>query len=217
MKSLLYKELKLSSLAVTYFFIAFGLMTFLPGYPILLGSFFVCMGIFYSFQFSRESNDPLFTVLLPVAKTDAVRAKFLFVLVVQGLSFLLMTICTLVRMILLSRTAVYEQNPLSNANLFYLGFCLVMFGLFNLIFVRGYYETAYKIGVPFIVYCAAAMLLVGVDEALVHIPGFEAFSVTDFSFMGAQIVGLLAGFAIFAAMTAAAYALSVKSFEKLDF
>ena len=96
MKSLLYKELKLSSLAVTYFFIAFGLMTFLPGYPILLGSFFVCMGIFYSFQFSRESNDPLFTVLLPVAKTDAVRAKFLFVLVVQGLSFLLMTICTLV-------------------------------------------------------------------------------------------------------------------------
>ena len=126
MKSLLYKELKLSSLAVTYFFIAFGLMTFLPGYPILLGSFFVCMGIFYSFQFSRESNDPLFTVLLPVAKTDAVRAKFLFVLVVQGLSFLLMTICTLVRMTLLSCAAVYEQNPLSNANLFYLGFCLVM-------------------------------------------------------------------------------------------
>lgn len=68
MKSLLYKELKLSSLAVTYFFIAFGLMTFLPGYPILLGSFFVCMGIFYSFQFSRESNDPLFTVLLPWRK-----------------------------------------------------------------------------------------------------------------------------------------------------
>ena len=163
MKSLLYKELKLSSLAVTYFFIAFGLMTFLPGYPILLGSFFVCMGIFYSFQFSRESNDPLFTVLLPVAKTDAVRAKFLFVLVVQGLSFLLMTICTLVRMTLLSRAAVYEQNLLSNANLFYLGFCLVMFGLFNLIFVRGYYKTAYKIGVPFIVYCAVTLADTALD------------------------------------------------------
>ena len=68
MKSLLYKELKLSSLAVTYFFIAFGFMTFLPGYPILLGSFFVCMGIFYSFQFSRESNDPLSPCCCPWRK-----------------------------------------------------------------------------------------------------------------------------------------------------
>ena len=116
-------------MAITYFFILFGLMAFLPGYPIALGSFFVCMGIFYSFQFSRESNDILFTLLLPVAKTDAVKGKFVFVLFIQGIAFLLTAVCTFVRMTVFAQATVYLQNPLANANLTFLGFTLVMYGL----------------------------------------------------------------------------------------
>ena len=217
MKNLIFKELRLCSMAITYFFILFGLMAFLPGYPIALGSFFVCMGIFYSFQFSRESNDILFTLLLPVAKTDAVKGKFVFVLFIQGIAFLLTAVCTFVRMTVFAQATVYLQNPLANANLTFLGFTLVMYGLFNLIFLRGFFKTAYKIGAPFVCYCAAAMILVGIEETLVHIPGLEFFKATDFSNLGMQLAVLFAGAVFFLISTALSYRRSCKSFEIIDF
>ena len=78
MIKLLRKEIKLAASPLSYLFIGFGLMAFIPGYPILVGSFFVCLGLFQSFQAAREANDILYTVLLPVAKGDVVRAKYAF-------------------------------------------------------------------------------------------------------------------------------------------
>lgn len=68
MKNLLTKELRLTATILSYLFILFAVMTLIPGYPILVGAFFICLGIFYSFQLGRENNDILFTVLLPVKK-----------------------------------------------------------------------------------------------------------------------------------------------------
>ncbi|HOE78352.1 MAG TPA: ABC-2 transporter permease, partial [Bacilli bacterium] len=48
MGNLVRKELKLSANVLSYYFIAFGLMTFIPGYPILVGVFLSCLGIFQS-------------------------------------------------------------------------------------------------------------------------------------------------------------------------
>ena len=50
MREIMIKELRLSASALSYLFIAFGLMFFVPGYPILCGVFFVTLGIFQSFQ-----------------------------------------------------------------------------------------------------------------------------------------------------------------------
>ena len=57
MNALLKKEIRLSSLLLTYLFIGFGAMTLLPGYPILCGAFFITLGIFQSFQSACEAND----------------------------------------------------------------------------------------------------------------------------------------------------------------
>lgn len=57
MIKLLRKEIQLAASPLSYFFIGFGLMAFVPGYPILVGSFFVCLGLFQSFQTAREAND----------------------------------------------------------------------------------------------------------------------------------------------------------------
>ncbi len=65
MGNVLAKEMKLSASVLAYAFIAFELMFFLPGYPVLCGAFFVTLGIYQSFQYAREANDILFTVLLP--------------------------------------------------------------------------------------------------------------------------------------------------------
>ena len=77
MSALLRKEIRLSSLPLTWLFISFGIMTLIPGYPILCSVFFITLGIYQSFQSAREANDILYSSLLPVAKNDVVKGKLL--------------------------------------------------------------------------------------------------------------------------------------------
>ena len=78
MRNILLKEVKLSASILSFLFILFGLMFFLPGYPVLCGVLFVTLGIFQSFQNAREANDTVFSALLPIAKRDVVKGKYLF-------------------------------------------------------------------------------------------------------------------------------------------
>ena len=80
MSALLRKEIRLSSLPLTWLFISFGVMTLIPGYPILCSVFFITLGIYQSFQSAREANDILYSALLPVAKNDVVKGKYQFVM-----------------------------------------------------------------------------------------------------------------------------------------
>lgn len=132
MNALLRKEMRLSALILTYLFIAFGFMALLPGYPILCGVFFITLGIYQSFQSAREANDIVYTALLPVAKSDVVKGKFQFVIFIELCGFIVITICTLVRMTILCDSQVYRNNALMNANfsfwgqfLFYLVFLML--------------------------------------------------------------------------------------------
>ena len=96
MNKLLKKELRLTAAPITYFFLAFALMTLIPGYPILVGGFFITLGIFYTFQMARESNDILYTALLPCKKQDVVRAKYTFCVLIELLGWLLCAVLTAV-------------------------------------------------------------------------------------------------------------------------
>jgi len=98
MNKLLKKELRLTAAPITYFFLAFALMTLIPGYPILVGGFFITLGIFYTFQMARESNDILYTALLPCKKQDVVRAKYAFCVLIELLGWLLCAVLTAVRL-----------------------------------------------------------------------------------------------------------------------
>ena len=80
---LLRKEIKLAASPLSYFFLAFTLMAFIPGYPILVCQFFICLGLFQTFQNGRESNDIIYSVLLPISKKSIVKARFLFVLFIS--------------------------------------------------------------------------------------------------------------------------------------
>ena len=119
-RKLLGKEIKLAASPLSWLFIAFALMTFIPAYPILVAAFFVCFGVFQSVQSGRENNDILYTVLLPVSKTDAVKAKYRFTVMIQMIAFALSTVLTLLRMIFMTKAGPYLTNPMMNANQAYL-------------------------------------------------------------------------------------------------
>lgn len=213
---LLKKEMKLTAMFITYLFIAFGAMVFIPGYPVLVGFFFVCLGIFQTFQNGRECNDIFYTALLPVRKRDVVKAKYVFVMFIEMMTFLLAAVCTLIRMIFLSNSEAYLTNPLQNANLFLLGYIFVVFGIFNFIFLGGYFKTAYQIGKPFVVALIIIFIWVGITEALHHFPGLGILNTTGFESIGLQIAVLIAGLVICAILTLISYKQSQKNFEIID-
>ena len=216
MNALLKKEMRLSALLLTYLFIGFAFMTMLPGYPILCSVFFINLGIFQSFQSAREANDIVFSALLPVAKRDVVRGKYQFSVMIELCGFALMAVLTLVRMTALSDAAVYRQNALMNANPFYLGCALVIFGVFNLIFLGGFFRTAYSLGKPLITYIIVNFLLIGIAEALHHFPGMEALNAFGFDHIGLQLSTLLAGAILYILLTVMSYNKACENFERID-
>lgn len=216
MRNILRKELKLSASPLCYFFILFGLMFLLPGYPVLCGVFFVTLGLFQGFQNAREANDLVFSALLPIRKRDVVLGKYLFVCFIELCALLLMLACALLRMTVLADAAVYRLNALMNANLFAVGGALLLFGLFNAIFLGGFFRTAYHVGRPFIVHIAVCFPVLGALEALHHIPGCEAVNAFGFDRLGLQLALLLAGLALFLLLTLLSCRAACRRFEMID-
>ncbi len=216
MRNIMLKELTLSASPLAYIFISFGLMFFIPGYPVLCGAFFVTLGMFQSFQASREANDIVFSALLPIAKKDVVKGKYLFVCLIEAGAFLLMLTAAAVRMTVLADSTVYRTNALMSANPFALGAALVIFGLFNLIFVGGFFKTAYKQGRPFVIYIIACFITIGIAETLHHIPGFEKLDASVNDQPGLQLAMLAAGLAAFVIMTLLSCRRACYDFEKID-
>lgn len=216
MKSILKKEMTLSASVLSYLFMAFGLMFLIPGYPILCGVFFVTLGIFQSFQNAREANDLVFSALLPVAKRDVVRGKYLFSCLIELGSLLLMAGATALRMTIWQDAPVYRSNVMMNANLFALGAALLMFGCFNLIFIGGFFRTAYRFGKPFVTHVIVTFLLLGVFEALHHVPGLAWVNAFGGEHLGAQAGLLAAGAAAYVLLTLFSYRRACGHFERID-
>ena len=216
MNALLRKEMRLSALLLTYLFIGFAVMTLLPGYPILCGVFFITLGIFQSFQSAREANDIVFSALLPVAKRDVVKGKYQFVLLIELCGFAIMAVLTIIRMTVLADAPVYRQNALMTANPFFLGMALLLFGLFNTIFLGGFFKTAYKLGKPFVTYIVVAFAVIGAAEALHHFPGLEALNAFGFDHFGLQLALFAAGALCFIALTVLSYKKACENFERID-
>lgn len=216
MRNIMRKELRLSASVLSYLFLAFGVMFLLPGYPILCGVFFVTLGIFQSFQTAREANDIVFSVLLPIAKRDVVKGKFFFVCFIELCGILLMAMAVVLRMTVLSEAEVYRHNALMNANPFALGMALLIFGLFNLIFVGGFFRTAHKFAKPFVSYLIVAFLMIGAGESVHHFPGLQPVNAFGFDHFLLQLALFAAGAACYGILTLISFRISCRNFEKID-
>lgn len=216
MGKILLKEMKLSASILSYVFIVFGLMFLLPGYPVLCGAFFTTLGIYQSFQNTRETNDILFSALLPISKEDVVRGKYLFVCLIELCSALLMTLIAVLRMTVFADSPVYRENALMNANGFALGTAFVLFGLFNAIFVGGFFRTVYRIGKSFIIYIVVNFVVIAVAEALHHFPGLSALNAFGTDAFGLQMGLLILGMSIYVVLTYISFRKSCSRLERID-
>ena len=88
MAKLLKKEFRLFTHPTSWMFLAFGAMILIPGYPMYVPLFWVTLGLFYACLSARENNDLYYTLLLPVRKRDAVRARGLYFALMELLQIL---------------------------------------------------------------------------------------------------------------------------------
>ena len=216
MRDIMVKEIRLSASPLAFLFIVFGLMFFIPGYPVLCGVFFVTLGLYHSFQAAREANDIVFSALLPIAKKDVVKGRYLFVCFIEISSFFLMIIATATRMTALADSSVYRTNALMNANPFALGVALLIFGLFNWIFVGGFFKTAYKQGRPFVAYIAVCFITIAIAEAMHHIPGFEWLNAFGTEQAGLQTIAFAIGMMAYIFITLLSCKKACTDFERID-
>ena len=147
MKHLFYKELKLClPLQVPLFFL-FAAMLFIPSYPYLVACFFTCNSIFYMYNQSVGNNDLLFTALLPVSKKQVVQSRVRFTVLIQMVMFLL-----LIPMIFVNHKLVPQGNPAgTDCSLTFLAAALVLFTIFNAVFIPAFYRDETKSGKNFLI------------------------------------------------------------------
>lgn len=214
MNNLLRKEFKLALLPTAYLFLPMAAMLLIPNYPYYVAFFYQTLGIFFIFLNGNTTNDLFFTALLPIRKKDSVAARFATVILLELAQVALAVPFAIMR---------YRINPAENlagmeANPALFGLVLLMFAVFNIVFLPGFYKTGHKTGSPFLAACAAMLLFVGAAEAAIQLtPGLkQALDTVTAAYLPQQLAVLALGVVGYALLTAVAFSLSVRRFERLD-
>ena len=93
MKALLYKEFRLAMHPICYLFIfLFPFMILIPNYPLAISFIYILSTypiLFLGANKGQQSNDLLYSTLMPVRKKDIVLARIITVITIQVVSILI--------------------------------------------------------------------------------------------------------------------------------
>ena len=231
MKALLYKELKLAMHPICYVFIAlFPFMILIPSYPIAIGFLYVltCYPIlFLGANKGQQSNDLLYSTLLPIRKKDIVKARIMTVLLMH-VAFITLTSA-------LFPLAVFINNSINEAALaadpnaspvvvpglglhsyvLVLAIVIIGYAIADLIFFPIYYKNGKSIVMSTLMMILGFVLYLGIFTiGLPFIPGLEWIKelplYVQFIILGVSII-------IYIALHLVVYKVSYKRLEKVDF
>lgn len=213
MSALLYKQFRLVCHPMTWVFVFFGAMLLIPAYPYTVAFFYVTLGLFFSFMQGREQRDTDFSALLPVRKQDTVIAATAFCAIVECAALVIAVPFAAIG----AKINPHGGNPVGlDCNFALFAAALVIFTVFNGVFLPAFYRTGYKVGTAYLtalIPTAAVMLL---WEALPHFPALLWLNDTTAAGNLKQLP-LLIGAAIlyFAALPLTA-SKAAKRYEKVD-
>ncbi|MDL2289638.1 ABC-2 transporter permease [Clostridia bacterium OttesenSCG-928-F22] len=212
MFNLIYKELRLSAHPSSYIYMLLGALVLVPSYPYGMVFFFGCLSPYMTLMYGRETNDIFYTAMLPLKKRDTVKAKCLLIALVQLMQLLISLPFAVLRVHILP-----AGNPAGiEANVAFYGFGLLVYALFNVIFLTQFFKTAYKAGKAFVQAVIPAGLIIILMEVLSHLPGLSWIDSTLPADMLRQLPILLAGVLAYVLGMVVAYRVASKRFEKVD-
>lgn len=161
------KDLRLAAHPMMYVFALFGVMLIIPNYPYTVVFFYGLLGIFFTFLNGRENKDVYYCAVLPVTKRDQVRARAWLVVAVE-----LAELVIAVPFAFLSAHINPNGTNLAgiDANVALFGSVLLIYGVFNVVFLPAFYKTAIRAGRAFLIAVIPMTVLMALVEALSHFP-----------------------------------------------
>ena len=225
MKALLYKEFKLAMHPICYIFVcAFPFMILIPSYPVAVGFVYLlsCYPVlFLGANKGQQSNDLLFSTLLPVRKKDIVLARIITVLILQAAYIAIMS-CLYPLALLIQRSI---ENPELMPGLSLNGFVSILaiaiigFAIADCIFFAIYYKNGKSIVMSTLLTILGFVIYLGVFSiAIPYIPGCEWYKdILCNRGVGIQFAILGGALVISFLLHLLAYKVSSKRLEKVDF
>ena len=197
------KDLRLAAHPMMYVFALFGVMLIIPNYPYTVVFFYGLLGIFFTFLNGRENKDVYYCAVLPVTKRDQVRARAWLVVAFAFLS------------------AHINPNGTNlagiEANVALFGSVLLIYGVFNVVFLPVFYKTAIRAGRAFLLAVIPMTVLMVLVEALSHFPVVGPYlDATDAAGQVRQLPVLAVGLAAFALLSWLAYRKAARNYERVD-
>ena len=162
-----YKDLRLAAHPMMYVFALFGAMLLIPSYPYTVAFFYGLLGIFFTFLNGRENKDAYYCAVLPVTKREQVRARTWMVVAVE-LTELVLAVPFAVLSVHINPNGTNLAGIDANVALF--GAVLLIFGVFNAVFLPAFYKTAVRVGRSFLLAVVPMTVLMVLVEALSHFP-----------------------------------------------
>ena len=214
MGKLLKKELRLALHPTAPIFLLLSSMLMIPNYPYLVVFFYTELAVYFTCMTGRENHDIDFSMLLPVAKRDVVRARMLLVVLLEIAQLILA-----VPFAWLRQTLIPEPNAAGmDANMALMALALVQMGLFNAVYFRMYYKNVRRVGISFLCGSAVTFLYIIVVEVSAHTVPFvrDVLDTPDPAHLAPKLLMLLIGAAVVALLTWLTCRSAEKSFEKQD-
>ena len=215
MKDLLYKDYKLFWHSYIFAYLIFSAFLLIPSWPYFIAfSYIIWIGFITAFFTGRSNQDVFFSVSLPVRKKDAVLARVSAIAALE-----LLQIIAAVPFAVLNN-AIYDNGNGAgmNVNFAFFGSIFIMYAIFNIIFLPGFYKTAYNVGKPMVLAIIAAFVFAAlVNIAVLMVPVLK----TNLNGLGtdhiaSQLPALFIGIVLFVGLTWLAYKISANRFEKVD-
>ena len=226
MKALLYKEMKLAMHPVCYVFLfLFPFMILIPSYPIGVGFIYLlaCYPIlFLGANKGQQSNDLLFSTLLPVRKKDIVLARIITVVSMQAVFIVLMSILSPVSGLVQVNIADESGSGPSipglglDAYVSVVAFAVIGLALADLIFFSIYYERGKSIVASTLLSIIAFMAFIGASTLVLPyaVPGYMDFFSGK---LGVQFAALGVALLLSFLIHFASYKISSGQLERVDF
>lgn len=215
MKNLINKEIKLVVTPLTYMFALLSALVLVPDYPYMVSMGYCIFGILTTFNIARANLDNEFTANLPISRKNVVLSKYILVIYSE-----LLQVLFCIPFALISTLVLYPKgNSVGmDANIAFLGLSVLLYAVFNVIFLPLYFKTGYKMGVPTIISVTVYVVLAVVIEMVIaFIPQLKN-TLDGISKEGLliRIVVLVVSIVIFIVANILSYKKAVKNFEKVN-
>lgn len=218
MKNLLLKEFKLCILPINYIFLTFAVILIIPSYPCYVSFFYLLLNTFWIFKNGDLNKDLQYSLILPIRKSDIVKARIMSVAIYEIVFFIL----SIPFAILNHKLVPQGNNAGINSNFAFYGLVMIVLTISRYFFFTIYYKKAEKheraLLISFVIFfilyfifeCPVWMIKKGNLQSLSFIDKFDLASLIK------QLPILITGIIVYFLGWILTYKVSAKKFEQVN-